>query len=387
MEVSADTAKAVRQWRYGLIGCGRFGQFCLEQLRGWEKLQPLAVTDELAALAEKVAQSFNLIAYATCEELLADPQVDMVLISTPPNTHYSLAMQALQAGKHVICEKPLALSTAQADELIATAHRTDRLLAVDHMLRYSKLLEAVRQIVSTRVLGEPLHYFFENYAADERLPADHWFWNPRQSGGIFIEHGVHFFDLSCWWFGPIEVLAAHVEVRPGTKQIDRAGCFLHHQNGVIGQHYHGFDQPARLDRADHRIVFTHGDVTVKGWIPMEMEIHGIVDDAQRMRLMEICRGCNLEILDTYKGPQQQCHGRGNQYHVTAQIRLHRQLTEDRGLVYGTMIRDLLADQLRVIEQSGHQPRLSAQDAREAVAVAEFATRLADKSGVGDAGTS
>jgi len=167
------------------------------------------------------------------------------------------------------------------------------------------------------VLGEPLHFFFENYAEDERLPAEHWFWDIRQSGGIFIEHGVHFFDLCQWWFGPAQVLAAHVEQRPGTHQIDRAWCALHHGGGVLGQHYHGFDQPTRLDRADHRIVLERGDISIQGWIPMEMQVHGIVDDAQQERLVEICRGCGVEVVESYEGAQQECRGRGNHYHVTA----------------------------------------------------------------------
>ena len=66
------------------------------------------------------------------------------------------------------------------------------------------------------MLGEVLHGSFENYASDENLPAEHWFWDRAKSGGIFVEHGVHFFDLFAGWLGPGRVEAAQVGVRPGT---------------------------------------------------------------------------------------------------------------------------------------------------------------------------
>ena len=118
------------------------------------------------------------------------------------------AMAALRAGKHVICEKPLAMTVAQADEMIAEAHRHDRLLVANLMQRYNPVSDAVGRLVEAKVLGEPLHGSFENYASDENLGPGHWFWDRSKSGGIFIEHGVHFFDLFAGWLGPGRVVAA-----------------------------------------------------------------------------------------------------------------------------------------------------------------------------------
>jgi len=365
-----------RSWRLGLIGCGRFGGFCLERLRGWERIRAVAATDVIASSAGKVAREFGIEASAGVEELLARPDVDVVLISTPPDTHYSTTLQALQAGKHVICEKPLALTVEHADEMIEAARSAGRLLVVNHMLRYSPLLEMVRRIIESRALGEPLHFLFENYAEDERLPADHWFWDRRRSGGIFVEHAVHFFDLYRWWLGPGNVLAAHVEARPGTGQVDRAWCGVLHEGGVLGQQYHAFDQPVRLDRADHRIVFERGDLAALGWIPMELRVNGIVDREQQDRLADICRDCRIEVVERYEGQRQRCRGRGHQYRVTARTALTLRLAEDKASVYGDMIRSLFDDQLSALEDPNHVPRLQVQGAREALAMAVDATRMA-----------
>src|SRR5262249_7436475 len=86
-------------------------------------------------------------------ELFGRDDVDAVYIATPPFLHFSQAMAALKAGKHVIVEKPLALTVAQADELLAVARQRDRLLVANLMQRYSPLFDAVRRLVETRVLG------------------------------------------------------------------------------------------------------------------------------------------------------------------------------------------------------------------------------------------
>ncbi len=369
-------------WRLGLIGAGRFGRFCLEQIEGWERVKATVVTDVVPAWSELVAKRFGLAASETPEALLARDDVDLVLVSTPPDTHAELTCAALRAGKHVICEKPLALTAAEADEAIRLARETDRLLNVNHMLRYSALLEAVTEIVRRGPLGAPLHAFFENYAEDEHLPPEHWFWDRARSGGIFVEHAVHFFDLHHWWFGPGQVLAAHREVREGTGQVDRVWCATRAESGVLVHQYHGFDQPSRLDRADHRIVFERGQVVVHGWVPLELHVMGIMDHEQEAQLSEICRGCRLEEVEHYSGEEEHCRGRGQSYRVEVRVLLDRQLAQGEGLagqrgrIYGDMIKRLLDDQLTSLEDPRHVPRLRAEDAREAVARGEEANALA-----------
>src|SRR6185295_5192812 len=90
-------------------------------------------------------------------EFLGRADLDIVYIATPPFLHYSQAMAALEAGKHVIVEKPLAMTVGQADELIAAARKRDRLVVANLMQRYNPLFDAVRRLVETKGLGEVLH--------------------------------------------------------------------------------------------------------------------------------------------------------------------------------------------------------------------------------------
>src|SRR5690606_25160869 len=121
--------------------------------------------------------------------------------------------------------------------------RRDLLLVANLMQRYNRVFDLVRELISRRLLGEVLHGYFENYASDENLPPEHWFWDREKSGGIFIEHGVHFFDLMAGWLGPGEVVAAQVSLRESDSCEDQVQCTVRYGGGVHVNFYHGFHQP------------------------------------------------------------------------------------------------------------------------------------------------
>ena len=169
----------------------------------------------------------------------------------------------------MICEKPLAMTVEQADAMIAAARKHDRLLVANLMQRYNPVYDAVKRLIQSQALGELLHGYFENYASDENLPPEHWFWDRAKSGGIFIEHGVHFFDLFAGWLGPGTVVAAQRGIRPGSSPPieEQVQCTVRYGPTVLVNFYHGFHQTGRMDRQELRLVFERGDVTLYDWVP------------------------------------------------------------------------------------------------------------------------
>ncbi|HJZ56042.1 MAG TPA: Gfo/Idh/MocA family oxidoreductase, partial [Gemmataceae bacterium] len=266
--------------RLGVAGCGGFGLFALQQFTqvSGVTLVGMAGTHRPAALA--AAARFGVENVEDVGELLRRDDVDVVYIAPPPFLHFQQALAALEAGKHVIVEKPLALTVGQADELIGAARQRDRLVVANLMQRYNPLFDAVRRLVEARVLGEVLHGTFENYASDENLPAGHWFWDRGKSGGIFVEHGVHFFDLFAGWLGPGRVEAAQVGVRPGTAIEEHVHATVRYGDATLANFYHGFHQTGRMDRQELRLVFERGDVTLSDWVPTRARIHALVDERQ-----------------------------------------------------------------------------------------------------------
>src|SRR5829696_5448203 len=155
--------------RMGVVGAGGFGLYALQhftQIPG-VTLVGMAGTHREAAFA--VAQRFGIPDIEDVDALVGRPDIDLIYIATPPFLHYPQALAALQAGKHVICEKPLALTVAQADELVALAQERGLLCIANLMQRYNPLFESVRRLVASGLLGECLHGWFENYASDEGL--------------------------------------------------------------------------------------------------------------------------------------------------------------------------------------------------------------------------
>ncbi len=370
--------------RLGLIGCGRFGEFCLESYWKLPGLRLTAVADHSKIVADRVGKRFSLAAQYDADELLKREDVDLVHIATQPSTHHELAMRAIAAGKHVLCEKPLALSVAQADEMLDAAATQGVIVPVNFVLRYSPVTDAVRSIITSGVLGKPLHAVFENFAQDETLGPHHWFWDRQISGGIFVEHAVHFFDLYSSWFGKGKVVAAHVEYRtdedlpeiPHGPAQDRVMCISHYENGAAVYQYHGFNQPIRMDRQLHHIQFELGEIFVHGWLPQSLELMGLVDDAGLDELERLLPGSKPKVLETYKTEDDQhfnSHWRRRK--ATQRVSMAWDPGVPKEQLYHQCISDLMQDQLEFLGDRRHLRRIEEKNGREAVVMAEMAKEL------------
>lgn len=359
----------------GVIGCGGFGLFAMQhflQVPG-VRLAGIAGTHRQAAIA--AARRFGVENVDPVERLLERSDVELVYIATPPFLHHPQALAALEAGKHVICEKPLCLTLEQADELLRVARHRDRLIVANLMQRYNPLYDAVGQLIRRKPLGDLLRVYFENYAADEGLPPQHWFWDRSKSGGIFIEHGVHFFDLLAGWLGPGHVVGAQEAIRPGTGFVEQVQCAARYGD-VLVNFYHGFHQPGRLDRQEMRLVFERGDVTLYEWIPSRVRIHAIADEADTRTLCELFPGARLDVTAVYAGKERACMGRHKPLDVYQMIELHWGEGQQKMHRYGELLRAFLADQLAWIRDRTHQRRITEQNGRQSLRMAIQADRMA-----------
>ncbi len=361
----------------GAIGAGGFGLFALQQFLQIPdtQLAGIAGTHREAALA--MARRFGVPDLVEVEALLAQPDVDLIYIATPPFLHYAQARAALLAGKHVICEKPLALADAEAEELVGLAEARGLLCVANLMQRYNPLTEAVRRVIEAGTLGACLHGWFENYAGDEGLGADHWFWDRAKSGGIFIEHGVHFFDLFEGWLGRGEVVAAQSVRRPGSGLEEQVQCAVRYPSGVLVNFYHGFTQPGRLDRQEFRLLFEHGDITLEEWVPVRLRIRAAVDEAQTRALMELFPGARLDVLKSYGGRERVARGRHKDLDLGQEIELRYGLGDEKMRRYCELLRAFFADQVAWLNDRTHVRRITERNGRDSLATAVAATRLAD----------
>lgn len=362
--------------RIGVIGCGGFGLYALQHFTQVNGVDLVGMSGTHREAAYATAKRFGIPDIVDVETMVQQPEVDLVYISTPPFLHHPQAMSALSAGKHVICEKPLALTMAQADEMIAAAREHDVLMIANLMQRYNPMFDAVRELVHRKTLGEVLHGYFENYANDEGLGPDHWFWQRDKSGGIFIEHGVHFFDLFEGWLGEGQVVAAQSSNRPGTDFEEQVSCTVRYSNGVLVNFYHGFHQTGRMDRQELRIVFERGDITLYEWIPTRARIHAVVDEAQTRELCELFPGARLDITTNYAPKDRTCWGRHKQLDVYQMIEMNHGLGDQKMHRYGELLRLVMADQADWIRDRSHARKVTEENGYRSLRMAVEADRLA-----------
>ena len=304
----------------GLIGCGSFGAFCLRSARDLPLARPVAVADARPDAAKALGAEFDVPAVSP-KELIERDDVHLVHLATPPSSHHELTTAAIRAGKHVLCEKPLAVSTEEADAILEAAEAANAICPVNFVLRHNAVTDAAKAVLDSGALGKPLSARLTNCATDSFLPPEHWFWDKSLSGGIFIEHGVHFFDLYRYWLGEGRVVSARAETRPGTNQEDRVTCVVRHERGALVSHYHGFDQIAPMDRAEHRIVCEMGDVRVFGWIPLTLVVDAAVDEEGLQRLESLLDGSEIETIEPYATPVREILGRGQVRRPSQRVRL------------------------------------------------------------------
>jgi len=363
--------------RMGVVGAGGFGLYALQhftQIPG-VTLAGMAGTHREAAFA--VAQRFGIPDIEDIDTLVGRPDVDLIYIATPPFLHHEQAMKALRAGKHVICEKPLAMTLAQADEMIALAKQKHVALIANLMQRYNPLYEIIRELIESKVLGEFLHGYFENYASDEGLGPQHWFWDRTKSGGIFIEHGVHFFDMFAGWLGQGEAVSAQRTIRPGTNLEEQVNCTVRYRDGMLVNFYHGFTQPNRMDRQEFRLLFELGDVTLEEWVPIRARVHAAVDERRTQKLMNLFQRARLDIAQVYGGRTREVFSRHKTSDIYQLADLHWGDEVEKMHRYGELLRSVMRDQVRWIYDRTHERKLTEKNGRDSLALAVQATDLAD----------
>ncbi len=157
----------------------------------------------------------GVITFRTVEEMLADENVELVVVNTPNKTHYDFTRQALLAGKHVICEKPFTVTAAEATELIDLAASQQKKLAVFHNRRYDSDYRTIQSVISQRSLGNIVEaeFHFDRFK-DELSPKKHKE-TPVQGTGALYDLGAHLIDQALQLFGmPTAVFADIVAMRP-----------------------------------------------------------------------------------------------------------------------------------------------------------------------------
>jgi len=186
--------------RTAIFGTGFMGRVHLEAVRRVESVEAAAIAGRNADAAQRLGSAFSVPFITTdYREVLRDPAIDAVHIGTPNAQHFSMAKDALLAGKHVICEKPLTTTVAEAEELVSLAARQGVRNCVCHNLRYYPMVQQMRRLREAGDLGETL-VVQGTYSQDWLLYDTDWNWRVDSKAGgpsrCMADIGSHWFDMA-----------------------------------------------------------------------------------------------------------------------------------------------------------------------------------------------
>ncbi|MDQ7843500.1 MAG: Gfo/Idh/MocA family oxidoreductase [Armatimonadota bacterium] len=231
--------------RIGVIGTGFGSQVQIPAFRAHPRAAVVAVASATPGKAAAVARRFDIpYAFDRWEELI-EADLDLVSVTPQPVWHYPMSLAAMDRGRHVLCEKPMAMNTAEAVEMLAHAERAGIIHAIDHELRFNPNRRKIKTLIDDGFLGRPRHALITVVSGGRADPARPWTWwaDASQGGGLLGAQASHQIDLLRFYLGEITgvsgVTETFIRERPvpgGTRPVtseDFTTFALHFASGAV----------------------------------------------------------------------------------------------------------------------------------------------------------
>ncbi|MFB3881104.1 MAG: Gfo/Idh/MocA family protein [Armatimonadota bacterium] len=296
--------------RIGMVCCAGIGATHVTDWRYLEdRVQITAAMDVDAELAKNTARISGGVPWTTdLDELLARDDVDAVDICSPPFAHADQIVKAAQAGKHVLCEKPLAVNLEDADRSIAACKKAGVKLMIAFPIPYMSAYRRLKEMIQTAEMGKPIHIYSTHHMRAEWLrKRTGWFFDPKKSGGTAIEGVIHNFQLLPWLMGPVKRIYAEAGTfiytdRQPTLPDDQLVVLLRFENDAIGIINGGANAPSNFG-GGLSLFFTKGGVELGHGRGMRIyrgmtEYNPVVEDVRQFEP----EGDDTELRTSYISP-------------------------------------------------------------------------------------
>jgi predicted dehydrogenase len=257
--------------RVGLIGCGMIGQIHADGLRKLAddgEIVPVGAADpSQTALDAAVANCRFEYTTKDAAEVIADPAVEAVMITSPTATHRELVLAILDARKPLFCQKPLAPTHKEVEELCRAVEESGLIAQVGFHSRFHPLVNRLRDLVISGELGRPMGYTLrdDQYWPTGDVVPGHSSWRSQRAhagGGALLEHSIHGADLVSWLFGPARSVHAFGRSMFGYDVEDVAALSIEHESGVVGTLLSVFNGVRGREERRFEVFFEHGSVEV-----------------------------------------------------------------------------------------------------------------------------
>lgn len=266
-------------FKVGIIGCGKIAQIRhIPEYMDNKDAKIVAFYDSKKNRAEELAVKYSAKSYSSYQEILEDPEIDAVSICTANHVHAEMTIAALKAGKHVLCEKPMATSREDCVQMVETARKTAKILLVGHNQRFTKSHQKAKELLKNNIIGDIItfksnfgHRGPETWSIDPGK--DVWFFDKNKAAmGSLADLGIHKTDL-------IHFLTDEVIVETTAKVLtldkkdskgnliavdDNAICIYRLSNGIIGTmtcswNYYGPEDNSTIIYGTKGIMYIYDD--------------------------------------------------------------------------------------------------------------------------------
>jgi len=225
-------------YSFGIVGAGNIAQLHAQAIGKCERARIAGVTAIPLNAAERFAKEHGLRAYANFEALLSEPEIDVITLCTPSGLHAQQAIAAMKAGKHVIVEKPIAITLKDADEIIETSVETCRKVGVISQLRFDPSIAVLRAAIDNGVFGRivfingRVHFYRE---ASYFSSSDWRGTRAMDGGGALMNQGIHAVDLVRWFGGPVKSIYCNARTLEHNIEVeDTLVASLEFTSGALG---------------------------------------------------------------------------------------------------------------------------------------------------------
>lgn len=264
-------ASATGALRLGLVGGGMIGQIHADglcKLAEDGEIVPVGAADPSADARDAVARNcpFQYVAEDPMT-VINDSEVEAVMIASPTSTHRDLVIATLRAGKALLCEKPLAPSFEEVQELCSAVAASGVTAQVGFHSRFHPLIGELRDTVVSGELGKAMGYTVrdDQYWPTGDMVPGHSSWRSQKThagGGALLEHSIHAADILCWLFGPAKRVDALTRSVFGYDVEDVAALSIAHESGVVGTLLSVFNGVRGREERRLEVFFEHGAVEV-----------------------------------------------------------------------------------------------------------------------------
>ena len=246
--------------KVGLIGIGGMGfvHFGCYKKRGDIEI---AVADVRVDMAKDKIKDETIPVYASYEEMIKAEKPDFVDICTPSYMHADMAVKAMELGCHVLCEKPMSISSAEAKRMIDAKEKYGKKLMIAHVVRFMAPYVYLKSVIDSGEIGKPVHIIMHRLSEAPKWSWENWMLNVEKSGGVTLDLSIHDIDFMQYVFGqPKSLNATYQDMKDNNNYVSTTFYYDGFSVETVGSWYNA----SIPFQAEYHAVFENGSVVSKG---------------------------------------------------------------------------------------------------------------------------